>query len=275
MNSQFPRDLYGITGWPLSQTLSPLIHNTAFQTLGMPAVYMQWPVEPDCIAEFVSAVRTLNIRGCSVTIPHKIRIIPFLDKIGQSAQLAGAVNTIYWHEGALCGENTDVGGFLAPLNKKEISGARILLLGAGGAAHAAAAGLKSWGITDVTVTSPGNVHQFELAEKYDFIPVKWEQRYDYPAELVINSTPMGMKGKFVDENPYDFAKAPETANGMAYDLVYNPAQTLFLKQAATAGRKIISGFDMFYSQAKAQFRIWTGRDFPDCIEKVLNNALYS
>ena len=267
-----PRYLYGIIGWPLGQTLSPLIHNTAFQVLNLPGTYLAWPVKPEKLESFASAMRLLEIRGCSVTIPHKIAVLPLLDSVTERASLAGAVNTLFWRDGLLCGDNTDVAGFLAPLENVPLDQIDILLLGAGGAAHAVAAGLRLSG-AHARVSSPGNRSQFELSERFGFSPVLWQHRYDYPAALVINSTPLGMRGAHENESPYDFNLAPRVENGWAYDLVYNPLNTRFLREAEAAGRRCISGLAMFIAQGNAQFHIWTGRDLPPESEIALKNGL--
>ena len=102
--------LYGVTGWPLAQSLSPLLHNTGFTTLGLRALYLRWEVPPQRLPAFVDSVRTLRIGGCSVTIPHKVALLPLLDEASPLARQVGAVNTIYWQGDRLCGENTDVAG---------------------------------------------------------------------------------------------------------------------------------------------------------------------
>lgn len=265
-----PRDLYGVTGWPLGQTLSPLLHNTGFQSLSIPSVYMAWPIRPEALPDFTAAVRTLPIKGCSVTIPHKIAIMTLADEIGNSARMAGAANTLFWQEGQLCCENTDVTGFLAPLADINLEKMDALLLGAGGAAHAVAAGLIATKCGSVTVTSPHDQSQYSFCDRFGFLPIPWRERYDRAYDLVINSTPLGMKGKFAAANPYDFSRAPR---GIAYDLVYNPLMTLFLESAAKNGCKCINGLEMFFYQGNAQFRIWTGRDLPAASRVALEQAL--
>ena len=163
-----PVELYGVIGWPLGQSLSPLIHNTAFQALGRDAVYLRWEIAPERLAAFVDSFRLLRMRGCSVTIPHKVAIMPYLDAVSASAQAVGAVNTLYWQDDALCGENTDVTGFMAPLLERALpKDTPVLLLGAGGAARAAAAGLRAHGFSDCTVCTPSDRTHVPLAEAFD------------------------------------------------------------------------------------------------------------
>lgn len=268
-----PEYLYGVIGWPLGQSLSPLVHNTGFRALGIPAAYLRWEVAPEGLGTFMDAVRLLDIRGCSVTIPHKQAVMPFLDVVSEAATLAGAANTLYWKDEALCGDNTDVAGFLAPLEAVPLERMDALLLGAGGAAHAVAAALRLRGCRQVRVATPSNKRHLELAERFGFTPVAWEDRYAAPAGLVINATPLGMRGKHEDETPYDFARAPQVAGGIAYDIVYNPAETRFLREAGAAGRRCIDGVATFFGQADAQFRIWTGQALPEVARKALVAAL--
>lgn len=272
MSCFLPRDLYGVIGWPLAQTLSPLIHNTAFQDLGIPGIYLPFEVAPENLEKFLLAMPLYHMRGCSVTIPHKISVLPYLDSISEKAALAGAVNTLFFKDSEFAGDNTDVDGFLAPLNNMLLDTMSVLLLGAGGAAHAVAAGLKLSGCQQTRVCTPGNKSHFALAERFGFTAINWDDRYKWPAQLVINATPMGMRGKLVKECPYDFSLAPQE-NGIAYDLVYNPKDTLFLKSASSVGRKCIGGKEMFYGQGNAQFHIWTGRSLPEASRKALEKAL--
>lgn len=285
-----PVDLYGVTGWPLAQSLSPLLHNTGFQALGIPAVYLRWEVPPERLPAFVDSVRLLGIKGCSVTIPHKMALLPLLDSISPQAELAGAVNTLYWDGATLCGDNTDVSGFLAPLADAPLENTDALLLGAGGAAHAVAAGLRLRRCRNVFVATPSNRSHLPLAERFGLTPLPWEQRHDAPAHLIINATPLGMRGKHDDESPYDFSLSPPVrpadatgaASGkacadtapVAYDIVYNPLETRFLREARRAGRRCVTGLEMFFGQADAQFRLWTGRPLPPEARRNLEKALY-
>lgn len=270
---QMPGYCFGVTGWPLAQTLSPLLHNTGFQALDFPGVMFAWPVKLADLELFVNSVRLLNIRGCCITIPHKIAIMPLLDEICEDARNVGAVNTLFWRDGKLCGDNTDVMGFLAPLEAKSSFNGQVLLLGAGGAARAVCAGLKSLGLKDVFITSKSNKRQAQLAEKYAFTSVEWEKRYSLEAGLIINATPLGMLGENIGVSPYDFSHYPGKTPGIAYDLVYNPLETLFLANAAGHGWECISGLEMFYWQANAQFMRWTGDALPVASRLALEDAL--
>lgn len=276
--------LYGVIGWPLAQSLSPLLHNIGFATYGMPAVYQRWEVPPERLPAFIESVRLLNIRGCSVTIPHKVHLIPLLDEVTPLVRTVGAANTIYWNGSSLCGENTDVAGFLAPLENENLKDASVLLLGAGGAARAVAAGLTALDSAhrpaNIFVATPSDKSHLPLAEEFGLTPLLWSQRHEPPAELVINTTPLGMRGKAEADTPYDFALAAPIpaqsaakATPLAYDIVYNPLETRFLREASAAGRRCISGLEMFFGQGDAQFRLWTGQNLPSASRSALSATL--
>ena len=274
--------LYGVTGWPLGQSLSPLLHNTGFAALGINALYMKWEVPPHKLPAFVESVRLLNIRGCSVTIPHKVELLPLLDEVSPLAMRVGAANTIYWQGDRLCGENTDVAGFMAPLAGVPLAGTDVLLLGAGGAARAVAAGLVSPAPHDrpahIYVATPSDKSHLPLAEEFGLTPLLWQNRHEPAPLLVINTTPLGMRGKAEDDTPYDFSLAAQCAPcgntaPLAYDIVYNPLETRFLREARAAGRRCISGLEMFFGQGDAQFRLWTGQGLPPESRRALETAL--
>ena len=276
--------LYGVTGWPLSQSLSPLLHNTGFAALGINALYLKWEVPPQKLPTFVESVRLLNIRGCSVTIPHKVELLPLLDEVSPLARRVGAANTIYWKGESLCGENTDVAGFMAPLANVSLAGADVLLLGAGGAARAVAAGLVTAAPHNrparVFVSTPSDKSHLTLADEFGLTPLLWQNRHEPTPLLVINTTPLGMRGKAEQDTPYDFwlGTPPAPANDakatpLAYDIVYNPLETRFLREARAAGRRCISGLEMFLGQGDAQFRLWTGQGLPPESRRALEAAL--
>lgn len=271
-----PVELYGVIGWPLAQSLSPLIHNTAFQTLGRDAVYLRWEIAPEQLPAFVASVRLLRMRGCSVTIPHKVSIMPFLDDISPLALAVGAVNTLYWQDDRLCGDNTDVAGFMAPLLTRDLPrDTPVLLLGAGGAARAAAAGLHAHGFTACSICTPSDRTHVPLADAFGMRAVAWQDRHTVPARLIVNATPLGMRGKAEEETPYDFTSArADKRTGLAYDIVYNPLRTRFLAEAEAAGWQTLGGLEMFYAQADAQFLLWTGQHLPGASRQALETALY-
>lgn len=270
-----PQDVYGVIGWPLAQSLSPLIHNIGFQALGLPGVYLRREVPPENLPAFMDAVRVLPVRGLSVTIPHKVAVMSLLDGMTREAEAAGAVNTVFWQDGKLWGDNTDVAGFMAPLQALELPvETPVLLLGAGGAARAVAAGLTLAGFRHIRIATPSNASHRALAERFGLEPVDWEARHDAPAGLAINTTPLGMRGKHEGESPCDFSRLhPADGCALAYDIVYNPLRTAFVADAEAHGRRCITGVEMFFGQGNAQFLRWTGRELPAAARAALDAAL--
>lgn len=249
--------LFGIIGHPLSHTMSPLLHNWGFRELGIEASYHVWDTHPDKLGDFMTALRTLPIHGVSVTIPHKQTIMPFLDRMTKTATDIGAVNTLYWEDGLLWGDNTDVTGFMAPLEQSGMPPGTALVLGAGGAARAAVCGLVRAG-WDVTVTARTAAKAEMLATDFKAGHIPWDARHDLRPALLVNTTPLGMSGRLQDLSPWETSMRGVT---MAYDLVYNPRQTPFLCQAQAESVTVQYGLPMFAGQGLAQFRRWTGLGF--------------
>lgn len=262
---------YGIIGYPLGHTMSPTLHNWGFGELGVDGHYDAFPLEPERLPEFMDRVRTEPISGMSVTIPHKRGVMDHLDYITDRAKLVGAVNTLYWDGEKLCGENTDVLGLIAPLKKMETLPLSAMVLGAGGAARAAIAGFQELGITDIAVTNRTVEKATALADEFGVRAVIWDDRTNESPGLICNTTPLGMSGNLADLTPWD---GPFPAGCIAYDIVYNPLETRFLKEAAAAGCHVISGLEMFLHQGLAQFKLWTGQDMDeDGARKLLLKAL--
>lgn len=260
-----PRHIFGILGHPVSQSLSPLLHNWGFGLFAYPGVYMSFDKTPAELRGFMEAARTLPLAGLSVTIPHKEAVMACLDLLTDRARAVGAVNTVYWRDGKLVGENTDVAGFLGPLQGSP-SRASALVLGAGGAARAVLAGLREAGLPRIAIAARRREQAELLARAFQAEAVAWEDRANAlePGCLVVNATPLGMRGKTEDQSPLPagvWKKIPPE-DGLAYDLVYNPARTRFLREAAAGGWKIQEGLDFFAIQGKEQFRLWTGRELP-------------
>ena len=268
-----PEKLYAVIGYPLDQSLSPLIHNFGFQSLDLAASYIKCPIAPSALDKFVAALKLLPFGGVSVTIPHKQTIIPYVDSLTPAAQKIGAVNTLFWEETKLVGDNTDFQGFLEPIKDLDLKDLHVLLLGAGGAARAAVAALNLKA-AKIYLTTPSNQRHLALAQEFAATPILWEERTKVKVDLVINATPLGMHGTLAHENPYDFREIADTPK-IAYDIVYNPLETLFLKAAKETGVKTIQGLAMFLGQANAQFKIWTGENLPKKTACLLKEALKS
>ena len=229
----------GIVGFPVGHSLSPNIHNRAFDAMNLDFVYLKFPA-PN-IADFMENARRLGIEGCSVTIPHKTAVIPFLDDLTAEAREAGAVNTVARRNDTWVGDNTDVYGIRRAVQSSgfDSAGKDIVVLGAGGAAKAAVAALPK-------------------ARKITVLPRREiAQAPNYRCDLLINATPLGMFPA-VDTSPVEGAIPAD----VVFDMVYNPRITRLLRSARDQGKTVIQGTTMFLAQAARQFEIWTGRPAP-------------
>ncbi len=266
---------FGILAYPAGHSLSPAMHNAAFAELGIDAEYKFFEKSPEELENFIREVREKHIDGLSVSIPHKEKIIPLLDEVEDSAKKIGAVNTVFWRDGKLLGANTDWIGFLMALNfPKDIKKTEVVLLGGGGAARAIVYGLLE-NKCEVTVVTreawefEGLKKDFGDRIKYDFI----QNLNDHNPDILINSTPLGMKGKFEGMSFVD-PRWFEKHQPLIFDIVYNPRETQLLKDARTAGCETIEGLNMLVHQAVFQFEKFTGypsmsdRNFP----KIMWNA---
>ncbi|WP_027178323.1 shikimate dehydrogenase [Maridesulfovibrio bastinii] len=258
MGFLLPKKLFGIIGYPLGHSLSPLLHNWGFSRTGIEAVYMSWPLQPEKIEDFMNGLRCLPISGASVTIPHKLSVRKFIDMETERATSAGAVNTLYWDGEKLVGDNTDVAGCYTPLMPYRDKIENALILGAGGAARAAVSGLKILKIKNISITNRTAEKAEKLAEEFNITKVEWDDRGKTKYDLIINSTPLGMSGERVTLCPMLMENIDE--NTIVYDLVYNPLKTVLLHEAEKRGATTISGLEMFLHQGLEQFRIWTGKE---------------
>ncbi len=273
--------LCGLLGNPVDHSLSPAIHNAAFESLGLNFAYLAFPVED--LENAIRGIRALgHIRGFSVTIPHKVSIMPLLDSIETTAKHIGSVNTIIKDRGMLVGSNTDASGALQALRQggMALSGQRVVLLGSGGAARAIAFGLCVEGtIEHLTLLGIDAKERSTLAT--DLRTKTGAEITDHPlnpstlgsaladAHLLIHGTPIGMHPKIEHSCvPKELLHPGLTV----MDIVYNPLNTRLLQDAQTAGCRTIQGIEMFLHQAVGQFELWTGESAP--IE-VMRNVLTS
>ena len=265
--------LCGILGYPLDHTLSPPMHNAAFAALGLDWAYVPWPVPPDRLGEAVRGLRALaNFAGANVTVPHKEAILPHVDELTAEARAVGAVNTIVRQGDRLTGHTTDGAGLLTDLAEVlafRPQGARIVIIGAGGAARAAAFALAAAGARRVAILNRSAARASALAGDVGrAIPATEAVAYPlhkYPddqilgsADLVLNATALGLHAG--DPSPLDLA--PCRPSTVAYDLVYNPPETGFLREARARGLRAANGLGMLVHQGAAAFALWTGRPAP-------------
>jgi len=261
--------IFGLVGLPVSHSVSPHLHNAAFAAAGSNAVYL--PFEVNDVKAFMKRMihpktRELdwNVHGLSVTAPHKSAALDQLDWIEPAAQEIGAVNTIVIEENELRGYNTDAQGFIKPLVQKfgDIREARCAVIGAGGAASAALSALRQAGAKATLFARNGKAANL-LAARFATTWMKLVSASFAGFDVVINATPLGSAGRFENET----AATAQQLRGarLAYDLVYNPVETRFLREAREAGCETLGGLEMLVAQATVQFRLWTGGPAPETV----------
>ncbi|MDD5759642.1 MAG: shikimate dehydrogenase [Desulfobulbaceae bacterium] len=246
-------ELYGILGNPVCHSLSPAMHNAAFQHLGLNKVYVPFAAA-DAVAA-INAFRALGVRGVSVTIPHKQAVIAELDGIDPVAAKIGAVNTLLISEGRVHGYNTDWLGANAALKQlTPLAGKTVLLLGAGGSARAIGFGLLEEGASIALASrTPGTGQALASALGCPWCPL--EATADFCADILINATSVGMGGNR-EKTPVD--RGCLTRFRIVMDIVYSPLETRLLREAKAAGCQTINGLSMLLYQGVAQFELWTG-----------------
>ena len=265
--------LVGIFGYPLSHSISPAFQQAAFDYHSLSVQYHAWPTPPEQLGNGVNKLRGDEYLGANVTVPHKEQVIAHLDDIDSWASLVGAVNTIVREGRRLVGYNTDAHGFVKSLREMgdfEPEGKRVLLLGAGGAARAAAFGLAKENVALLTIANRtveraqsladdvrGSAHDVEAIALADVAL----ERAAASADLIVNSTSIGMRhGPAEGETPLQGQLIPPGA--LVYDMVYNPAETPLMAQARNAHARTLGGLPMLIYQGAAAFERWTGKDAP-------------
>ena len=249
--------LYGVLGDPVSHSLSPLMHNTAFEHIGQNAVYLAFSVKD--LASAISGIRALGINGASVTIPHKIKVMDYLDEIDEQARKIGAVNTIVNKDGHLYGYNSDcLWAINALLEKTDIAGKDVIIAGAGGAARAIGFGILAQG-GKLTILNQIKEEGETLAKDLGVHYYPLSDYKKHTCEIFINATPLGMTPN-VDDMPVSRDFLNKTMTVM--DIVYNPLKTKLLGEAEALGCRIVDGVSMFVYQGVSQFESWTGVKAP-------------
>ena len=278
--------IVGVVGWPVGHSLSPLMHNAAFEAMGLDWRYVPFAVKPDNLERATGSLAALGIRGINVILPHKTAIIPFLDNVDELARLTDAVNTVVQADGALTGYNTDVDGFARSLTEAgvETQGASAALLGAGGAARAVAVALARLKVREIVVVGrtpkraegvAGLVERVPAAEsRASWVPWTDEHlaRAVGGADLVVNATSIGMYPKQDDPSPVpeDLLRPEQTV----CDIVYRPLWTQLLQAARRRGCRCVGGAKMLVYQGALGFRLWTGQEPPvNVMEDALAGAL--
>ena len=260
--------LLGVIGHPVSHSLSPLMHNAALAKLGLDYVYLPFPVAPENLESAIAGFASIGIVGFSITIPHKQAILPLLSEISPIAQAIGAVNTVTRQGDKWVGTNTDVEGFITPLQTtyhQDWSQKKAVILGNGGAARAVVAGCIQLGLAEIHVVGR-NLQKLQafhqswqnsaFADKFQVH--EWQELPNllHQANLLVNTTPIGMY-PHVDESPLSSQEMGYLpGDAIVYDLIYIPKPTKFLHLAEKQGAIIIDGLEMLVQQGAAALKIW-------------------
>ena len=262
--------VFAVLGDPIEQSLSPVMYNAAFSALGMDCIYIALKVGKNQMAEAVQGLKALGIQGGNVTMPLKKEIIPYLDELTKEAQLIRAVNTFYWKEGRLWGDNTDGLGFHLALQEREpnlIKSKGTLLLGAGSAARAVGVALALAGKKNFTIVNRNRENAKDLASLLESLGAiasvrNWEDERlkETFAEnaLLVNTTPLEMFKK--ESRPVEekwFSKGQ-----IVVDLIYKPRETVFLQKAKARGCQTYNGLPMLLAQGMLAFEKWSGQKAP-------------
>jgi len=262
--------IYGIIGDPVTHTLSPLMHNAAFREMGINCIYIPLKVKNTELNAAIEGIRALNIHGLNVTMPHKLTIVPIIDRLDPLAKKIGAVNTVVNDEGILTGYNTDAAGFIKALleNGVDPRGKKIVVFGAGGVSRAICFALAELeceiSITNRTVdrarklanlvsnVSSKKIESFSMFEGTLYKPLS-------NADIVVNATSMGM-GEYIGRSIVTAGLLHSSM--VVFDTIYHPIETQLLRDAKKIGAQVIGGLDMLLWQGAIAFEKWTGLDAP-------------
>lgn len=273
-------NIVGLIGHPVEHSFSPPMHNAAFEKLGMDYAYVAFDVDPNNLGSAIEGAKSLNIKGFNVTIPHKIEVMQFLDEIDEVAGLIGAVNTIDFKN--MKGYNTDgIGAVRAIEEVISIKDKNVVIAGAGGASRAISFYLAKYGADSITILNrnvdraislAGDVLDSGLIADVQADSISDINNYLSDADILVDTTPMGMH-PHVDDEP--IARAEDMHEDLVvFDAVYNPNETVLIKEAIKAGAKPVYGIKMLLYQGAESFKIWTGVDAPvDEMEKALRQTL--
>ncbi len=268
------KNVTGVIGHPIRHSFSPLMHNTAFKILGLDFVYIPFDVFPENLHDALKGMIALNIKGFNVTLPHKEKILQYLNDVTDEANIIGAINTVVNNDGILIGHNTDVDGVIASLKefKSEITGQEVSIIGCGGAARSVIYALinhfkvSKINLINRTLDRAESVKDyyaekmlFENFEVFELMPPDLNDVLKR-SKLVVNATSVGMFPE-TDDSPL------VTSDGfndeqIVFDLIYNPLNTKFLELANNAGARTINGLKMFVHQGSKSFELWTNQKMP-------------
>jgi shikimate dehydrogenase len=262
--------IIGIFGDPIAHSRSPEMQNAAFRACGLPYVYIPFLVHPMDLSCAVQSIRSLNLAGVNVTVPHKENILRHLDSITEEAKLCGAVNTVVNQDGSLLGDNTDGRGFLVSAQARgfDLRGREVIMIGAGGSARAVLVSLIKAGSAKISIANRTLHNAQTLVRTYlglgnTEIEARSLDCLQDPAllknvALIVNCTSVGLHGEGF--SPLAYTETPQHC--LFYDLLYRPEPTSFLARARAAQRQVIDGRQMLLHQGALAFSLWTGQPAP-------------
>ena len=279
----YKAELVGVFGHPVAENPTVVMQEAAFWKLNLNWRYLTIEVRPEDLGDAMHGLRAFNMRGINLTIPHKVSVLQYLDEISDAAKLVGAVNTVINKDNRLIGKNTDGKGFLRSLVDDagvDPTGKRVVLLGAGGAARAIAVELALAGASEITVLNRSAQRGEDLVAllnskttaKVDF--VLWDHEYFVPAEcdVLVNATSIGLYPDIHSKPSLDYSSLLDSM--VVCDVIPNPPDTLFLKEAQGRGARIVGGLGMLVYQGAIGFKLWTGLDAPVAVMRTaLEEAL--
>ena len=273
-------NIVGLIGHPVEHSFSPPMHNAAFDALGLDYAYVAFDVNPSNLKSAIDGAKSLNIQGFNVTFPHKIEVMKYLDELDDVANLIGAVNTIDFKN--LKGYNTDgIGAIKAIEEVTKVKDKDVVVAGAGGASRAISFYLAKYGVQSLTILNrneqkaqnlANDVSESKLIDNVCYDSITEIEGYVKNSDILIDTTPLGMD-PHIDDEPV--VKAEDMHEDLVvFDAVYNPNETVLLKEAIKAGAKPVYGIKMLLYQGAESFEIWTGKKAPiDVMEKALKETL--
>ena len=280
MNVKGSTNIVGLIGHPVEHSFSPPMHNAAFNELGLDYAYVAFDVNPSNLGTAIEGASSLNIKGLNVTIPHKVNVMKYLSELDEVAKLIGAVNTIDFKN--LKGYNTDgIGAIKAIEEVTSVKDKNVVVAGAGGASRAISFYIAKYGAQSLTILNrneskaknlASDILNSKLMDNVGFAQIGEINDYVKDADILIDTTPLGMDPHIDDEPVMRAENIHEDL--VVFDAVYNPNETVLLKEAIKAGAKPVYGIKMLLYQGAESFEIWTGKKAPiDVMEKALKETL--
>lgn len=279
MPGVYQRQLTAVFGDPVDDNPTVVMEQAAFDALNLPIDYLTIQVRKEDLKAAIEGMRAMNFTGANITMPHKGEVLHYLDKVSETASIMGAVNTLYWENGKLCGENTDGKGFTQTLKNAGVKLANkcITILGAGGAARAIAVELAFAGAKRITVINHSEKHGEALVailKKHtaaESLYLPWTEHIKIPedTEILVNATPVG----FSDEKKPDVDYDTFSAGMIVCDVIPNKAWTPFLREAEKRNLQTYNGLSMLVNQGAIAFELWTGKKAPvDIMQRAMEEA---